>query len=356
MGKQTGIEWCAASWNPWTGCRRVSTGCTQCYMYREKTAFGQDPTRVVRSKTTFRDPLKWTAPTSIFACSWSDWFIEEADAWRHEAWEIIRATPQHLYLILTKRPELITPRLPWRTDETPWPHVWLGVSVEHARLLWRVKELMKAPAAHRFLSLEPLLGPIDLSGTLPGPARHGCSCLTPHGCGSLPADGGGRVGEFCHECPHGRPARLETPGCGDPGPFLEWVICGGESGKDARPTHPDWIASVITQCQAAGAPCFVKQLGSWRPALWGARATGDRPWGTLNTAGEWFDRTTPWNGRQGSDSKTGELAMVNLWGDDIARGNHGGRPLDWPAAFRVRKLPPELDALTASPRVEITPA
>jgi Protein of unknown function (DUF5131) len=131
MGKTTLIEWTNASWNPWQGCRKVSPGCKYCYMYRAKERYGQDPTVVRRSKTTFTAPLTWTPPRvpwRVFTCSWSDFVIEEADAWRDEAWDVIRRTPHLTYQVLTKRPERLAGRLPWTTD--PWPHVWLGVSVE----------------------------------------------------------------------------------------------------------------------------------------------------------------------------------------------------------------------------------
>src|ERR1051325_11572731 len=113
-------------------------------MYREKKHYGQDPTKVVRAKTTFNDPLKWqrnyhrgmVGKLKIFTCSWSDFFIEEADEWRPEAWEIIRKTPEFIYQILTKRPERIIGNIPWITE--PWPNVWLGVSVENETALHRI--------------------------------------------------------------------------------------------------------------------------------------------------------------------------------------------------------------------------
>ncbi len=95
MSETTGIQWTEATWNPWRGCHKVSAGCKHCYMFREQIRYGSDPNQVLRSKTTFYDPLKWQEPKRIFTCSWSDWFIEEADPWRAEAWDIIRKTPQH---------------------------------------------------------------------------------------------------------------------------------------------------------------------------------------------------------------------------------------------------------------------
>src|ERR1700761_9152752 len=112
MGETTGIQWTNKSWNPWQGCRKVSAGCKFCYMFREKEKYGQNGSRIVRSKTTFTAPLKWKDPSLVFTCSWSDFFIEEADEWRQEAWDIIKATPHLTYQILTKRPERIGMCLP----------------------------------------------------------------------------------------------------------------------------------------------------------------------------------------------------------------------------------------------------
>ncbi|MDP9961663.1 DUF5131 family protein [Chryseobacterium lathyri] len=126
--EKTKIQWTEATWNPWHGCKKVSPGCKFCYMYRDKDRYGQDPTMVLKSKMTFKQPLKWKDPQLIFTCSWSDWFIEEADAWRNEAWGIIRKTPQHTYQILTKRPERIKDNLPDCFNELN--NVLIGVSVE----------------------------------------------------------------------------------------------------------------------------------------------------------------------------------------------------------------------------------
>ena len=112
MGANSTIEWTEGTWNPWHGCLKVSPGCAHCYMYRDKRRYGQNPTAVVRSKTAFDAPLKWKEPKTIFTCSWSDFFIAEADAWRKDAWEVIRRSPQHTYQILTKRPERISGHLP----------------------------------------------------------------------------------------------------------------------------------------------------------------------------------------------------------------------------------------------------
>ena len=173
MGKNTLIEWTATpnadgtltpghTWNPWHGCRKVSAGCQNCYMYRDKKRFGSDPEKVVRSTVpTFTLPLRIKEPSRIFVCSWSDFFIEDADEWRDEAWEIMRRTPHLIFLILTKRPENIIDRLP---EGWPWSNIWLGVTAENQEMAdKRIPILLQIPAVVRFVSVEPCLSPIDLS-------------------------------------------------------------------------------------------------------------------------------------------------------------------------------------------------
>lgn len=235
MAIKSKIQWTEATWNPWHGCKKVSPGCKFCYMYRDKERYNQDPTTVLRSKTKFKDPLKWESPMTIFTCSWSDWFIEEADEWRNEAWDIIKRTPQHTYQILTKRPERIVDHLPedWGGG---YENVWLGVSVESQAQLHRMCTLYDIPAKVKFLSLEPLIGPIDLF-------QHMTSSPT--------FDDPGNAGE----------------------PILwgmDWVIIGGESGNangkyKYRPCAISWIEKIIEQCQEENTqvPVFVKQLGTY---------------------------------------------------------------------------------------------
>jgi protein gp37 len=209
MGQISGIEWTESTWNPWHGCLRVSPGCAHCYMYREKRRYGQEPSIVSKSKTTFDAPLRWQEPHVIFTCSWSDFFIEEADAWRGEAWDIIRATPRHTYQVLTKRPERIAAHLP---AQWPFTNVWLGVSIENPRFYWRIDVLTQIPSVVRFLSLEPLLAPMP----------------------SLPLHG------------------------------ISWVIVGGESGPKSRPMKREWVREVRDQCAQAHVPFFFKQWGGPR--------------------------------------------------------------------------------------------
>jgi protein gp37 len=156
MADNSKIQWTDATWNPYHGCKKVSPGCKYCYMYRDKERYGHEPTEVLRSKSKFNEPLKWKGGKKIFTCSWSDFFIDEADEWRNDAWEVIRKTPQHTYQILTKRPERIKDNLPGFWDEIK-DHVWIGVSVETREELWRADEIKDIDCAVRFISFEPLL-------------------------------------------------------------------------------------------------------------------------------------------------------------------------------------------------------
>jgi protein gp37 len=218
MGEISTIQWTESSWNPWHGCKKVSAGCRYCYMYRDKEKYGQDPTIVMRSKTKFSEPLKWIEGRMIFTCSWSDWFIKEADEWREEAWKIIKDTPQHTYQILTKRPERILRHLPSDWGDG-YPNVWLGVSVENQSMTVtdRIYDLCNVPAAIRFISFEPLIS-------------HPSRCVTDK---------------------------------------IDWIIIGGESGNDNgkyryRPCEFFWIEHLIEWYRedAPRTAIFVKQLGT----------------------------------------------------------------------------------------------
>src|SRR5262249_9121833 len=130
------------SWNPWRGCTKVSPGCAHCYMFPAQERYGLNPREVVRT-TTWRDPLRWQKRAAaeghtalVFTCSWSDWFHEGADAWRDEAWDVVRRCPDLTFQILTKRPELAPERLPADWGDG-YPNVWLGVSVENNDYCWR---------------------------------------------------------------------------------------------------------------------------------------------------------------------------------------------------------------------------
>lgn len=222
MGSKTAIQWTDATVNFWMGCHRVSPACAHCYMFRDMSRYGQhDPNRVVRtSDATFRAPLQWKEPRKIFVCSWSDFFIEEADKWRADAWAVMLGAPQHTYQILTKRPE--------RIPEIDWPflgmqrNVWTGVSVENARFYGRIDALRRVEPNLLFLSIEPLLGPMP----------------------DIPLDGVG------------------------------WVIVGGESGPGFRPLNLDWVRQIRDRCVARGVPFFFKQHSGYRPGSMGRLLDG----------------------------------------------------------------------------------
>lgn len=224
MGKDSKIQWTEDTWNPHVGCIKVSEGCKVCYMYREMERFGKDP-RIVRqtAPSTFLAPLKSKTPRLIFTCSFSDFFIEEADGWRDQAWDVIRRTPHHRYQILTKRPERIRECLPpdWGTG---WDHVWLGVTAENQVTFdQRMPILANIPAKVRFISAEPLLSEIDLMSN--------------------------SVNYF----------NLRNR--------IHWVIIGGESGHNEgryqyRPCDIRWINLIMNRCHEAKVPVFIKQLGT----------------------------------------------------------------------------------------------
>jgi len=168
MGDKTKISWTGPNghtWNPFVGCKAVSPGCGteggKCYAEAWAERRGWNFNQVTRTKT-WGDPLRWQKKLSgtnqyemVFTCSLSDFFIEKADPWRPEAWDVIQRCPNLIWQILTKRPGLIAKRLPPDWAEG-WPNVWLGVSVESKSWLWRMDTLRKIPAAVRFVSAEPL--------------------------------------------------------------------------------------------------------------------------------------------------------------------------------------------------------
>lgn len=239
MGETTGIEWADATWNPWVGCARVSPGCDHCYMFGEQARRGIDGSLVRRTKSVFNLPLarhrdrSYRIPDGarVFTCSYSDFFIPEADAWRPEAWALIQARPKVHFLILTKRPGRIRRCLP--PGGLP-RNVWLGVSVESQDYTWRIDKLLEIDATVRFISAEPLLGPLDLTNVLSVYDQHG----EPSG-----------------------------PRCRDDGrPVLDWLIVGGESGPNARPMDPRWAAELALQAVEAGVAVHFKQWGEWAPS------------------------------------------------------------------------------------------
>lgn len=252
MGTGSKIPWCDHTWNPIQGCTKVSAACAHCYMYRDKKRYGQDPSIVIRSApATFRKPLaknrdgswKWKDGSLVFTCSWSDWFHEDADEWRDEMWEVIRQRPGLIFLILTKRSDRILDHLPSDWGPDGWENVWLGVTVENQESVGRIEDLSVVPAALRFISAEPLLGRLWISEWLwEGPA----SCLSCDGTGE-------QDGKPCDQCDRGVVHSMD------------WLIVGGESGSEARPTAPDWFKTLRDECGKGGVPFYFKQWGEWQP-------------------------------------------------------------------------------------------
>jgi protein gp37 len=252
MGETTTISWTGRTWNPWRGCDKVSPGCAHCYMFTEQRRYGRDPSEVVRtSPATFNAPLsrKWAEPALVFTCSWSDWFHEDADEWRGEAWDIVRRTPHLTYQILTKRPERIAEHLPADWGDG-YPNVWLGVTIENRRFVGRADVLRSVPAVVRFISAEPLLGP--LVGTLTGIGYPGRDHLW--------------LDDYL--------------GDGLDLTEIDWIIIGGESGPGCRRFDEEWARDLTEHAQDAGTAVHVKQMGT----LW-ARAHGVK--GKAENPDEW---------------------------------------------------------------------
>ena len=294
MAETSAIEWTDATWNPITGCTLVSEGCRHCYaawlaatrlkhhtsrkgLARINAAGEAKFTGAVRLNDYWLDqPLRWRRPRRIFVCAHGDLFHEVVpDEWIDRVFAVMALAPRHTFQVLTKRPERAAQYLqhmercfhaspeafdmawgqtgidiagPGASDfimDRPWPlpNVWLGTSVEdQATADARIPHLLATPAALRFVSAEPLLGPVDLT-ELKNPAvtigEHIYSALD---CDVDPEDdewGGAKI---------------------------DWLIVGGESGHKARPMHPDWARSLRDQCTAAGVAFFFKQWGEHAPS------------------------------------------------------------------------------------------
>lgn len=284
--RTTAIEWTDATWNPVTGCTKVSEGCLNCYIERtppfrmahrkfDKPGIG-GATGVKLYSDRLAMPLRWRKPRRVFVNSLSDLFHEHIpDAFIAETFAVMAMAGQHTFQILTKRPGRMRSLLAGARSNgfmdrmatavlarggrggVEWPlrNVWLGVSVESQK--WadvRIPLLLNTPAAVRWLSCEPLLGPVQLPFV--DETDH-CTCY-----------GGSTI--YGHE-----------PRCGmEPGPAwgnLHWVVVGGESGPGARPMEPEWAWSLRDQCVLAGVPFFFKQWGGRTPKANGRELDG-RMW------------------------------------------------------------------------------
>jgi len=215
------------TWNPVTGCTKISQGCKHCYaerMARRLEAMGSDRYRNGFNVTLHPDlldvPRRWRQARIVFVNSMSDLFHDDIPlAYIQRVFATMQDCPHHTFQVLTKRSERLAELAPL----LPWPNnVWMGVSVEDARVIHRVADLQSVPAAVRFLSLEPLIGPLD----------------------ALPLEG------------------------------IHWAIVGGESGPRARPLRKEWVTSIFRQCRAARVPFFFKQWGGVRKDLTGRELNG----------------------------------------------------------------------------------
>jgi len=363
MGDRSAIQWTDASWNPVTGCLKVSPGCAHCYAERvairlwpsQYPSISMGPrsdarlnelidrhgyevgvakaheenlrprafTDVQCHEDRLDQPLRWKKPRKVFVNSMSDLFHEDVpDAFIDRVFAVMALAPRHTFQVLTKRAERMRDymialdraiRIPtttfprWRseaeqilndrsdtktivTHKWPLPNVWLGVSVENQRFAdERIPLLLQTPAAVRFISAEPLLGAVDLSKWMPW--RCGCRSVD--------------------ECFH----NLQT---------LDWVIVGGESGKGARPSELAWYRSLRDQCNAAGVPFFLKQLGA-RPTVPAGR---QQHW-------EWGGAI----GREARFEATDPLYPSSKPWRVVLRDSHGGEMAEWPEDLRVRQFP-----------------
>ena len=236
MAQASSIEWTDATWNPVTGCTKVSPGCKNCYaerMANRLQSMRQGRYRNGFSVTLQRDlveqPLRWLKPRLIFVNSMSDLFHEDVpSSYLKLVFDVMARAHWHTFQILTKRSE----RLAKTARELSWPkNVWMGVSVESNECVYRVGNLRSVSAAVRFLSIEPLLGPIS----------------------DLPLKD------------------------------IDWVIVGGESGPGARPIDPEWVRQVRDECQKARVPFFFKQWGGVRKSRYG-RVLDGRTWDEMPAA------------------------------------------------------------------------
>ncbi len=234
MASTTAIEWTDVTWNPVTGCTKISAGCDHCYAERFSERFrgvaghpfetGFDLT--LRPER-LNQPLTWKRPRMVFVNSMSDLFHKNVpEEFIGRVFDTMEQAHWHTFQVLTKRSSLMRDFLKRRYGDSPGPrHIWLGVSIEDAARVSRLRHLQAAPAGLRFLSIEPLIGPV----------------------GSLDLDG------------------------------IDWVIVGGESGPGARPMEADWVREVRDQCVSAGVAFFFKQWGGLRPKS-GGRELDGREW------------------------------------------------------------------------------
>lgn len=340
----TNIEWTDRVWNPVTGCAKVSAGCKNCYaegvanrffasQYPDVEVESNGPAGCYTRSRQFTDvmthndrltqPLSWKKPCKVFVNSMSDLFHADVPfEFIDQVFAVMALTPHITYQILTKRPERMREywaadrwniveqaieivsdekgdvagrllREQFETDPSkyPLPNVWPGVSVEDQETAnKRIPELLNTPAAKRFVSYEPALGPVDFSAFMPKPMFYCARC------------GEEKMRNYCRKC------GTEDNSCTNNIIGLDWLIVGGESGPGARPFDIEWARSTVRQCWAAGVPVFVKQLGSVACSADNSTYVGNEITQRLDARMKLKDRK-------------------------------GGDPSEWPEDLRVREFP-----------------
>lgn len=349
MSTNSAIEWTTHTFNPWWGCTKVHDGCKHCYAETLDHRWGGDHWGPRASRRMivgeWSKPAQWNREAQakgerarVFCASMCDLFeaftghvVDQQDrrvpmpapmlakyghladggnwtvvALRARVFDIIAETPWLTWLLLTKRPENIVGMVPPRwLEEWPLRNVWIGTSVENQKTAdERIPHLLRCPAAVRFLSVEPLLGPVNLGSDSTG----GCDALPVYrqaetiSVRSMPS--GRPLGTLTNQPPWSR-HDCTLAKDGSKRGFVDWVIVGGESGANARPCDVAWIRSVVAQCRAAGVPCFVKQLGA-RPIA--------------------------------HSMPIGNVPLHRPEGGPL-KDKKGGTMEEWPADLRVREMP-----------------
>ena len=347
MADGSPIEWTDATWNPITGCSVVSPGCTNCYaMGLAGTRLKHHPSRAGLTRETkagpvwtgevrlneqwLTQPLSWRKPRMIFVCAHGDLFHESVpDEWIDRVFAVMALAPQHTFQVLTKRSARMRAYLserdarqrgrqeavnvaamnmimeglipPCKSVPWPLPNVWLGVSAEDQRRAdERIPDLLATLAAVRFVSAEPLLGPIDFNRI------DVATWLDSY------AKAPRERSEHDPDMRWPLLAPFEHMASGYTSPGLDWVIVGGESGAGARPMHPDWARSIRDQCAAAGVPFFFKQWGTWA-AIDQSGAADEAGW---QGRGDWMildkDGDLDIPDERWPDEDAGECAVINV--------------------------------------------
>lgn len=324
--RKGGIAWTDQTWNPIRGCTRVSAGCENCYAEAMAARFcgaGQPYEGTINPETKrwnsmvrlvpekLEEPLHWTRPRRIFVNSMSDLFHPSVpDEYIDKVFAVMALCPQHTFQVLTKRPDRMLAYMTdggrprriggntgWMNDSgivSPWPltNVWLGVTVENQEAAdERIPLLLKTPAAVRWVSCEPLVGPVSfrwMAGIFPEP--------------------------YTAQNPSGKTNHLEALR------RIDWVVSGGESGPHARPMHPDWARSLRDQCVDAGVPFMFKQWGEFETAY--HKMGGDSVFRQFSSFEQWVNKASTWvNGGVCLDTAGNELKI----GADFMRARDEGK-------------------------------